>query len=89
MMPCLIASAKPSFQIRSGKVRSVSSIGHDEGGMMEAADQIFPGAGIDPGLATDAAVDLREERGRNREIWDAAQINRGDKSGQVADDASA
>ena len=64
-------------------------IGHDQGGMMKSADQVFSGAGIHSGLSADAAIDLREERGREGNIGNAAQINRGDKAGQVANDASA
>ena len=66
MIPCLITSANPSCQIRSGKVSQRVDVCDDEHGMMEAADQIFPGAGIHAGLSANAAIDLGQQRCRAR-----------------------
>jgi hypothetical protein len=56
---------------------------------VEAADQVLAVARIDPGLAADRAVDLREQRGRDLDVVEAAQQDRGGEAGEVADDPAA
>ena len=45
----------------------------------------FSRRGVHPGLAADAAIDLREQGRRNRNIRNSSQENRGDKTGEIAD----
>ncbi len=56
---------------------------------MERADQVLAVACVDPGLAADRAVDLRQQRGRDLHIGDAAQQGRGAEPSEVADHAAA
>ena len=56
--------------------------------MMKGSDQIFPGAQVDPGLAADGGVHLREHRGGNLYQVDAAHVERGQQAGNVAYDAA-
>ena len=56
---------------------------------MEGADEILAVDRVDRGLAADRAVDLRQERGRNLDIRNAAQQGRGGEAGEIADHAAA
>ena len=73
--------------IRQGTQRV--GIGDDQRGMMKRANQILTRAGIDAGLPADAAIDLREKSRRDGNVWDAAEIDRRDKAGQISDDTAA
>ncbi len=64
-------------------------VGEDGARRMDAAEEIFAFGKIDAGLATDGCVDLREKRGGERDVVNAALIDGGEKSGEVGDDASA
>ena len=56
---------------------------------MEGADQILAVGGIDRGLAADRGIHVREQRGRDLHIVDAAPHHRRGKTGEIADDAAA
>ena len=64
-------------------------IAEDKTGLMKGADQVLAGFEIDADFAADRAVHLRQQGGGHLHERDAAQINRGDKSGQIAHDAAA
>ena len=53
-----------------------------------AADEVFAGDEVDAGLTADRGVDLREERCRNLHVTDAAHVDGGEESGDVAEDAA-
>src|SRR5947209_7365943 len=55
---------------------------------MEGAYQILAGLEIYPDLAADGAIHLTQQSGRHLNERNAAQIGRGDKAGEVADDAA-
>ena len=61
----------------------------DERRMVEGADQVLAERVIDAHLAADRAVDLREQRGRDLDQPDAAQVRGRDEPRHVADDAAA
>src|SRR5271166_1842980 len=56
---------------------------------MKGANQVLPMARIDPRLAADAGVDLREKRGRNLDQSHAPSQSRSAKPREVADYAAA
>jgi hypothetical protein len=56
---------------------------------MEGADQILAVAGVDPGLAANRAVDLGQQRGRDLNVVDATQGDRGGQPGKIADHPAA
>src|SRR5262249_17161805 len=56
---------------------------------MESPDQVLAERVIDRRLASDRAVDLREQRRGNLDVIDSAQKSRGDKARQVARHAAA
>jgi hypothetical protein len=56
---------------------------------MKRAEKIFSARRIDPGLAADRRVDLRQQRGRHLHEIDAAAQDRRRKAGEIADHAAA
>ena len=56
---------------------------------MKRADMVLAMRRIDPGLAANGTVDLRQKRGRNLHEPNAASQNCRSKPGQIADDATA
>ena len=64
-------------------------VGDDQDRLMEGAEQILALRRIDPGLAADGGIDLRQQRGRHLHEIDAAAQDRGGKAGEIADHAAA
>ena len=64
-------------------------VGEDGERVVEAADEVFAGGEVDAGFAADGAVDLREQRGGDLDVADAAHVDGGEEAGHVADDAAA
>ena len=56
---------------------------------MKSADQVLPLRKIHPGLAADAGINHRKQRGRNLDEIDSAHVNRRGKSGHVAGHSTA
>ncbi len=56
--------------------------------MMQCADQVFSGRGIDRGLPADGTVNLRKQGGRRLYIRNATLIYRRDKSRKIADNTT-
>ncbi len=56
---------------------------------MKSAEQILALRRIDPGLAADRRIDLRQQRGRHLHEIDAAAQDRGRKACEIADHAAA
>ena len=75
-------------ELRRRKGAEEVGVGEDGLRMVEAADEVFAGDEVDAGLAADRGVDLREERGRNLDVADAAHVDGGEEAGDVADDAA-
>ena len=63
-------------------------VGEDGRGLVEVADEVLAGGKVDARLATDGAVDHREQGGRELVEIDAALIGSGREAGEVADDAA-
>ena len=61
----------------------------DQDRLVEGADQILAVGGIDRGLAADRGIDLRQQRGRNLHVIEAAPHYRRGEAGKIADDATA
>ena len=64
-------------------------VGNHQHRLMKCAEQIFALRRIDPGLAADRRIDLRQQRGRHLHEIDAAAQDRGGKAGEIADHAAA
>src|SRR6266404_1797483 len=64
-------------------------VGEHEARLREGAEQVLAGDVVDPGLAADRRIHLREERRRHLHARDAAQIRRRREAGEIADDAAA
>ena len=64
-------------------------IGHHQYRLVKRAEQILAVRRIDPGLAADRGIDLRQQRGRHLHEIDAAAQDRGGKAGEIADHAAA
>ena len=56
---------------------------------MECADDVLGPGVVDPDLAADRAVHLRQQGRRDHQQREAAGIGRGDEPGEVADHAAA
>ncbi len=72
-----------------GQRRQHVEIRDHEARLVERAQQVLPRRHVDPGLAADRRVDHGEQRGRNLDIGDAAQVGGGDEPGDVAHHAAA
>ena len=88
-MPCLITSARPERNSRSGRVRERRRIHDDEPGLMERADQVLGAGMVDRGLAADRRVHLGQQRGRHLDEVHPAHVGRGDEAREVAHRAAA
>ena len=64
-------------------------VGDDCGGMVEGSDEIFAFGKIDAGFAADGRVNLCQKRGGNLNETNAAHVDSGQKSADIADDAAA
>ena len=64
-------------------------IGDHQHRLVKRAEQIFSLRRIDPGLAADRGVDLRQQRGRHLHEIDAAAQDRSREAGEIADHAAA
>ena len=68
-------------------VRQGVGSGGDELVRMKTPFAMFSGRGVNPALPADAAIDLREERRRQRNIRNAAQINGRHKTSEIANES--
>ena len=66
-----------------------AGIGENEGRLMERPDEIFSVRRVDAGLAADARIDLRQERGRDLDEPHAASQRGCAEAGQIANDPAA
>ena len=64
-------------------------IGDHQHRLMKRAEQVFSLRRIDPGLAADRRIDLRQQRGRHLHEIDAAAQDRRGKAREIADHAAA
>ena len=64
-------------------------VGDHQDRLIERADQVLALAGVDRGLAADRGIDLRQQRGRNLHVIDAAAHHRRGKAREIADHAAA
>ncbi len=64
-------------------------VGQHQAGLVEGADEVLALRGVDPGLAADGTVDLRQKRGRQLHEADAPAQDSGGKAHKVADHATA
>ena len=76
-------------QLAVGKGGEGLGVDPDADGLVEGADDVLGAGVVDPHLAPDGAIDLGQQRGRDHQQGEAAEIRRGDEPGEVADDASA
>ena len=79
--------AGQQLALRQGRERA--DVGQHQPRLVKGADQVLALAGVDPGLAADRAVDLRQKGRRHLDEVQAAQGQRGGQPGQVADHAAA
>ena len=56
--------------------------------MVEGTDQVFAGAQVDPGFASDGGIHLRQHGGGNLHQFEAAHVERCQQTGHVANDAA-
>ena len=84
-----MTSASPARNSRGGKGPERIQIRQHGAWLVKRADQVLAARVIDPGLAADGRIDLRQQRRRHLHEIDAALVARGRKSGHVADDAAA
>ena len=64
-------------------------IGNDVARLMEGPDEIFAAGGVDAGLAADGTIDLGDDGGGNLNAGNAAVVNGGSESREVANHAAA
>ena len=64
-------------------------VGDHQHRLVKRAEQILALRRIDPGLAADGRIDLRQQRGRHLHEIDAAAQDRRRKAGEIADHAAA
>ena len=64
-------------------------IGDHQDRLVKRAEQVLALRRIDPGLAADRGIDLRQQRGRHLHEIDAAAQDGGGEAGEVADHAAA
>ena len=76
-------------EVARGKRVEQRGIGDHQDRLMERADQVLAVARIDPGLAADRGIDLRQQRGRHLHDVEAAAQDRGGKAREIADHAAA
>ena len=83
MKPALTTSAIPATSSWRGNVVSSGQVDDHGGGLMEGADQVLAGVGVDAGLAADGGVHHGQQRGRHVHDVDAAQPGGRDEAGDV------
>jgi hypothetical protein len=76
-------------QFARGKGAEGGEVAEDEFGLGEGAHDVFDPSKIDGDLASHAGVDCGEEGGGDLDKGDAAPVDGGGKSAEVADDAAA
>ncbi len=64
--------AEPRDELLAGQRLEQGQVADDPGGLVEGADEVLAGAGVDPGLAADRGVDHGQQRGRHVDDADAA-----------------
>ncbi len=89
MQPYLITSAIPAETSRSGRLFEGVGIGDHGDGLVERADEVLAAAVIDPGLAADRGVHLRQHRGGDLHVAHAALVAGRGEARDVADDPAA
>ena len=73
-------TALPDIQRRQDR-----HVGEDRGRLMERTDEILALRQVDAGLAADRRVELRDERRRDLDERDAAEVGRGKESRRIAE----
>ena len=76
-------------QLARGQGGKRADIGQHQRGLVERADQVLACARVDRGLAADAGIDLRQQRGGKLDEAAAALEHRGGETGQIADHPAA
>ena len=84
-----MTSARPARSSRGGRVCQRTEVGNHGTGLMKRPDEVLAARVIDPGLAADRGIDLRQQRRRHLYEIDAALVTGRRKSGDVADDTAA
>ena len=79
---------EPGPELPSRKARDQQGIDHHEPRLVKRADQVLAQRMVHAHLAADGAVDLRQQGRRDVHDVDPAQIGRGRKAGDIADDAA-
>jgi hypothetical protein len=79
--------AGPEFALRQGAQES--EVAEDEFGLGEGSHDVFDAAEVDGDLAANARIDGGKEGGGDLDEGDAAAVDRGGKSSEIADDAPA
>src|SRR5262245_341872 len=80
---------KSRSQFASGQAAQYARVNDDRAGLMKSPDQVLAEFVIDRGLASDRAVNLREQRRGYLNVVDPAQKSRGDETRKVAHHAAA
>ena len=83
--PVLDDLVEARAQLAAGQGVEQLGVGDDRGGGMKGADQVLAERVVDPDLAADGAVHLREQGGRHVHEVHAAEIGRGREPGGVAE----
>ena len=81
--------AIPGAHLAARQCRQARRVGEHQARLVEGADEVLAGAGVEGGLAADRAVDLRQEGRRDLHEIDAAQQGRRGEPGDVADHPAA
>ena len=81
----LTASPRAARIWRSGSVRSIAMSMMIAAGWWNAPMRFFPSGRSTAGLAPDRRVDLRDERRRHLDEPDAAEVDRGEEPGRIAE----
>ena len=59
-------------ELRGWECGEDGGVGEDGEGVVEGADEVLAAPRIHPGFAADRGVDLRQQRGRDLDEWQAA-----------------
>ncbi len=81
--------AEAGDQLGLGQRAEQVEVAEHPGGLVEGADEVLAGAGVDAGLAADRRVDHAEQRRRHVDHPHAAQPGRGDEAADVGGRAAA
>ena len=85
MNPHLTTSAMPATSSCGGRRLQRGEVGDHRGRLVERADHVLAGVGVDAGLAADRGVDHAEQRGRHLDDRDPAHPGGGGEAGDVGD----